>query len=259
MNANRKLIARPVPLLAFGAVAVLGALVLAQVSPQPQVSPQAQRGNARPASQNQVAPATDQPANQAARAPNAIDNSRQAAGTDRASSDSRSRRSAQSEEQDAAWLGVFLSDRDNDSSATVAHVYPAGPAARAGIQSGDVIQQVNGQQVSSGQDLVAALEKMHPGDKAEINVLRNNEPTKLTATLGSRDSFISRNRSLDRFSGRGGQGSQYDENEDMYNIPLHAMELEHNRRMAEQHQRIETEIAQLRDEIRQLRESLQRR
>ena len=30
---------------------------------------------------------------------------------------------------------------------------------------------------NSGDDLVAALEQMHPGDKAEISVLRNNEPT----------------------------------------------------------------------------------
>jgi C-terminal processing protease CtpA/Prc len=233
----------------------VGALVLAQVSPQPA----RQRGNNTPQNQNQVAPAADQPANQTNPATRAADNSRQAARTDQA--DSRPRQGGQSEEQDAAWLGVFLSERDSDRSATVAHVYPAGPAARAGLQSGDVIQQINGQQVNSGQDLVSTLEQMHPGDKAELTVLRSNEPTKLTAKLGSRNSYTSHNRPMDRYFGRGGQGQggQYDENDDMFNFPLHAMELEHNRRNAEQHQRIENEIAQLRDEIRQLRESLQKR
>src|SRR5439155_1450387 len=121
-----------------------------------------------PQNQNQFAPAQDQPnnqanqANQAARGPRDNENSRQAARTDQA--DSRHRQGAQSEEQDAAWLGVFLSDRNTDRGPTVAHVYPAGPAARAGLQSGDVIQQINGQQVSTGDDLVTALEKMHPGD-----------------------------------------------------------------------------------------------
>src|SRR5439155_10367552 len=145
--------------------------------------PTRQRGNAAPATQNQnqVAPAPDQPLNQAARDPRgrqAGEDSRQA------NSDSRQRRDGQSEEQDAAWLGVFLNERENERGATVAHVYPSGPAARAGLQSGDVIQHINGQQVASGNDLVAALEQMHPGDKAELSILRSNEPTKVTAILG---------------------------------------------------------------------------
>jgi C-terminal processing protease CtpA/Prc len=267
MSGNRNFVTRRLPLMVFGGIAALGALVVfAQVNPQvpPQrtsTGPALQNQN-QPQNQNQVAPTSNQPANQAARDPRAIENSRQPARTDQA--DVRQRQSGQSNEQDTAWLGVFLRERDGERGATIAHVYPSGPAARAGLYPGDVIQQINGQQVTSGSELVAALEQMHPGDKAEIIVLRNNEPTKLTATLGSRDSFVSRDRWSDHYSGRGGQagqgqGGQYDENEDLYNIPLHAMELEHNRRMAEQHQRIETEIAKLREEVRQLREALQRR
>jgi C-terminal processing protease CtpA/Prc len=149
-----------------------------------------------------------------------------------------------------------LKQRDDERGATIAQVYPAGPAARAGLQPGDVIQQINGHQVANGNDLVSALDQQHPGEKAELNILRNDEQTKLTATLGSRNSFVSNNRQTNRF---GGRESQYDENEDMQNFPIHTMELEHNRRNAEQHQRIENEIAQLREEIRQLRETLQRR
>src|SRR4029079_1680019 len=127
-------------------------------------------------------------------------------------------------------LGVYLDQREGEQGATVSHVYPSGPAARAGLYSGDVIQQINGQQVATGKDLVAALEQFHPGDKAELSVLRNNEPTKLTATLGSRASSVFRGQNMDRSGGRDSSGGQYDENEDLYNVPLHAMELEHNRR-----------------------------
>jgi membrane-associated protease RseP (regulator of RpoE activity) len=160
---------------------------------------------------------------------------------------------------DGAWLGVYLNDnQENERGAIVAQVYPSGPAARAGLQSGDVIQQVNGQPVATSADLIATIEEMQPGAKAELSVLRNNEPTQITASLGNRDSFVFRGQNHDRNDYGGGRGNDYSENDD-YNIPLHALELEHNRRNAEQHQRIETEIAKLRDEVRQLREALQRR
>src|SRR5438874_3786419 len=137
MNPNRKLLSRPFPLLAFLGVAVLGALVLAQVSPQPP------RQRAAPApqyqNQNQLAPAPDQPSNQAARDPRGQTRGQNSQTAD----DSRQRQLAHSEEQDAAWLGVFLSERDNERGATVAHVYPSGPASRAGLQPGDVIQEIN--------------------------------------------------------------------------------------------------------------------
>jgi len=269
MNAHRSYPSRPISLVVFAAIAALGAfVVMAQVSPQP-TTPQANRQPANPAQPpqaqtqppqalNQNQPTAPASANQAARDNRAPENPRQATRTDQGRNDSRQRQSGQ-EEQDAAWLGVYLDQREGEQGATVSHVYPSGPAARAGLYSGDVIQQINGQQVSTGKDLVAALEQLHAGDKADLSVLRNNEPTKLTATLGSRDSFVFRGQNMDRFGGRDTSSGQHDENEDLYNIPLHAMELEHNRRMAEQHQRIETEIAKLRDEVRQLREALQRR
>jgi membrane-associated protease RseP (regulator of RpoE activity) len=255
MSSNHTLWSRPIPFVVVAAIVALSAfVVMGQVATQPppqrtSAAPGPQNQNQNP-NQNTVAPARD---------PRALENPPQAARTDQARSDSRQRQGAQSDEQDAAWLGVFLNERATERGASVSHVYPSGPASRAGLQSGDVIQQINGQQVTSGKDLIDALDQMHPGDKAEISVLRDNEPTKLTATLGSRDSFVYRSSNMDRFSGRGWQGGQSDENEDLYNIPLHAMELEHNRRMAEQHQRIETEIAKLRDEVRMLREALQRR
>jgi predicted metalloprotease with PDZ domain len=156
-----------------------------------------------------------------------------------------------------AWLGVYLNDnRENERGATVAQVYPTGPAARAGLHTGDIIQQINGQAVASSADLIATIEEMRPGTKAELSLLRNNEPTQLTAILGSRDSFVFRGQNNEPMNG--GRGSTFFDSDDDYNIPPYTMELEHNRRVAEQHQRIENEIAKLREEVRQLREALRR-
>jgi hypothetical protein len=211
--------------------------------------------------QNQNAPTSDQQFNQQFNQQGRGQSEQSDQSNNRSDQYSRSAdrtgRSNQAEQQEnAAWLGVFLSQRDTNRGATVEHVYPAGPAARAGLERDDVIQQINGQQVTSGDDLVSALEQMHPGDKAEITVLRNNEPTKLTATLGNRGSYVSHGRG---FGGQGGSGGQSDDYGNFFNIPLHAMDREYDRRNAEQHQRIETEIAKLREEVRQLREALQRR
>jgi len=221
----------------------------------PPTQPSAQGGNQNPAARAQPSNAALDQRNQTQQAGQT---DRQRNGTDRAlSPDSRQRQTSRNDEQeDAAWLGIFLAQRDNEHGATVAHVYPSGPAARAGVYPGDVIQQINGQSIVSGSELVGILEKLKPGDKAELTVLRDNEPLKLTAMLGSRNSFGTMYGHTNR---HGGQASQYGEESDQYNYPLHSMELEHNRRNAEQHQRIENEIAKLRDEVRQLRETLQRR
>jgi len=232
----------------------------------PQSQAQAQPQNVNPNANAQAQPTnTTQPSNPAQPAAAGQLNQRgqqQPAPMDRQArlANSRQNRTRQNEEdEDAAWLGVFLNQREDEKGATINQVYPAGPAARAGLHSGDVIQQINGQQVSSGSELIEQLENLHPGDKAELSVLRSNEPTKVTVTLGSRNAF-GYGGQQERFGGRRGQyAAQSDEDVDNYNIPLHAMELEHNRRNAEQHQRIENEIAQLREEIRQLRETLQRR
>ena len=168
-----------------------------------------------------------------------------------------------SQGDNVAWLGVFLNDNvDDQRGAMVMQVYPAGPAARAGLWPRDVITHVNGQEVAGSADLIAVIEEQEPGSKAEFNVKRNNQELKVTATLGSRDHFIFHGRGEDfgrgEFGrgefGRGGSSGQDDE---FSNIPPHAMQLEHDRRMAEQHERLENQMAKLTEEVRQLRELIQ--
>jgi hypothetical protein len=160
-------------------------------------------------------------------------------------------------EGDVAWLGVFLNDNEeNQRGAPVTQVYPAGPAARAGVRPGDVIMQVNGEEVAGSAELIEAIEELEPRAKAELTIARGQREMPLTVVLGSRQSFVDFGQD-EQFGQR--QGSGDDGSEWFSNIPPHAMQLEHDRRMAEQHQRIEEELRKLQDEVRQLREALQAR
>ncbi|MFJ6439430.1 trypsin-like peptidase domain-containing protein [Streptomyces sp. NPDC091649] len=60
-----------------------------------------------------------------------------------------------------------------------------GPAARAGIKSGDVITQVEGQRVHSGEELIVKIRAHRPGDDLDLKLTRGGEERTVTLTLGS--------------------------------------------------------------------------
>jgi S1-C subfamily serine protease len=74
-----------------------------------------------------------------------------------------------------------------DEGALVVQVVANGPAQKAGIREGDVIVAFDGTQVSSSDDLGAAILERDPGDRVQVSVVRENgDRVTVTATLGSR-------------------------------------------------------------------------
>jgi S1-C subfamily serine protease len=61
-------------------------------------------------------------------------------------------------------------------------------AAKAGVQPGDVLLEIDGTKVDSVEDLYTALREKKPGDQVTLKVLRDGQETTLTATLESRPS-----------------------------------------------------------------------
>jgi len=59
-----------------------------------------------------------------------------------------------------------------------------GPAAKAGILSGDVITAVNGHAVKDARDLARQIGAMAPGTTAKLNVWRKGEEKTISLTLG---------------------------------------------------------------------------
>lgn len=79
----------------------------------------------------------------------------------------------------------------NDAGLLVAQVAPDSPAARAGVQVGDVITQVNHQRVQGADDIMSATRASSSASnnasmasKVQIHVIRNHAALDLQATLG---------------------------------------------------------------------------
>ncbi|MFF0159217.1 trypsin-like peptidase domain-containing protein [Streptomyces sp. NPDC005263] len=60
-----------------------------------------------------------------------------------------------------------------------------GPGARAGIKAGDVITEVDGRRVHSGEELIVKTRAHRPGDRLELTVEREGEKKTLSLVLGS--------------------------------------------------------------------------
>jgi membrane-associated protease RseP (regulator of RpoE activity) len=90
------------------------------------------------------------------------------------------------------FLGVAARDASgNTNGAEVIDLVTGGPADKAGIQSGDVITKVDGDAVSSAQELGQAVQSHSTGDEVTITYVRNGTSTDVKVTLGDRGSASS--------------------------------------------------------------------
>ncbi len=96
------------------------------------------------------------------------------------------------------WIGVSIQPLDDDlarslgldepQGALVASLVPDGPAARAGIQQGDVILTFNGQRIEDSRDLTQRVGATAIGQNSRVEVLRNGQRRTLNLRLAERPS-----------------------------------------------------------------------
>ena len=91
---------------------------------------------------------------------------------------------AAGEAVDHAYLGVSL--EDGGQGPRVAAVSDGGPAAKAGVQVGDVITAIGGQTVRSADDLRGEIDNLQVGKRVTLTVERSGTEHQLSVTLGSR-------------------------------------------------------------------------
>jgi serine protease Do len=95
---------------------------------------------------------------------------------------------------DHGYLGIGMNDVTPENAhffnlqeatgAIVSQVTPDSPASRGGLQTGDVITQINGDKVINGSTLQVAVSEMSPGTKIALGVIRDGKPTTLNLTVG---------------------------------------------------------------------------
>ncbi|MFT3996508.1 MAG: Do family serine endopeptidase [Asticcacaulis sp.] len=93
-----------------------------------------------------------------------------------------------------------LSLKDKDG-AYISDVNKGGPAEKGGLQMGDIVKSVNGKPVKLHTDLTRNVANVRPGEKVDVEVLRNGKLLKLTIVAALRPSEDELNKLL------GGGGS----------------------------------------------------
>ncbi len=94
------------------------------------------------------------------------------------------------------WLGVSIQPVSRDlaesfgmeqaEGALVAEVDPSGPAAESGLQAGDVILEVDGEEVDRSTTLLRRVGETAPGEEVELSVLREGQQQSITVEVAER-------------------------------------------------------------------------
>jgi S1-C subfamily serine protease len=88
---------------------------------------------------------------------------------------------------ESGYLGVELESRtDGGSGALVADVVSGSAAAEAGIEVGDVVVAVDGEQISGQAGLIATIRDLEPGDTTKVALVRDGDTLDVTVVLGRR-------------------------------------------------------------------------
>ena len=95
------------------------------------------------------------------------------------------------------WLGVQIQsldadladalDADDGNGALVAEVSSGSPAADAGLESGDVIRSVDGEEIEDARELSRVIARSGPGRTVKIEILRDGREREIDVTLGDLD------------------------------------------------------------------------
>ena len=86
-------------------------------------------------------------------------------------------------------IGVNVNLQFAGPGAQVSRVEPGGPAAQAGIEDGDIIRAVDGDQVAEPTELLSAIRASSPGEEISLTVTNadGGNSRDISLTLGSRE------------------------------------------------------------------------
>ncbi|MFJ2175334.1 trypsin-like peptidase domain-containing protein [Streptomyces sp. NPDC087851] len=80
--------------------------------------------------------------------------------------------------------GAKVGDKAADGGPAVT---AGGPGDKAGIRPGDIITEVDGQRVHSGEELIVKIRAHRPGDRLDLTLVRGGKERTMSLALGSAD------------------------------------------------------------------------
>jgi serine protease Do len=134
------------------------------------------------------------------------------------------------------YLGISMNDVTPENAsffnlpdatgAIVSQVTPDSPAGSAGLKSGDVLRELNGNKIVNGSALQVAVSQIAPGNKISLGILRDGKPETVSVKVGEFHGDREVAENSDKGSHQGGRlGLAVDDlNADMrsqLNIPSH--------------------------------------
>ena len=94
------------------------------------------------------------------------------------------------------WLGVEIQELtpalaesfglEDTRGVLIAGVLKRGPADRAGLKPGDIITQINGNEILSVRNALNAISQTRPGDRLKVEGVREGRPLQLEAKVAER-------------------------------------------------------------------------
>jgi serine protease Do len=92
------------------------------------------------------------------------------------------------------YLGISIGDvtpanahffnLDTATGAIVSQVTADSPASSAGLKTGDVVRELNGEKIENASALQVAVSEMSPGTKITLGIVRNGKPMTVDVTVG---------------------------------------------------------------------------
>jgi PDZ domain-containing secreted protein len=86
------------------------------------------------------------------------------------------------EMDDRGYLGVMIDQ--TEEGVKIVEVNEASAAAEAGLKAGDIIREVNGEEVTKVEQTIDILSKFKPGEGVKLKYDRNGKSSSVLATLG---------------------------------------------------------------------------
>ncbi len=95
------------------------------------------------------------------------------------------------------WLGIEIQELtkglaesfglSHTNGILIAGVFRNGPAHLAGIKPGDLILSIDGKAIANGAEAMDLIARVVPGKKVRLDILRDGQPLRLSAEVGTRE------------------------------------------------------------------------